>query len=81
MISNPSDAANVFKEDILSQHATGKPLYLTMDLGDSAEDRERAVLTFYKMANVEWACPLTFTLKGKLVTHTKLKTKKSHIFI
>nr|XP_033949350.1 uncharacterized protein LOC117454281 [Pseudochaenichthys georgianus] len=35
-----------------------------MDLGDSAEERERAVLTFYKKANVEWACPLTCTLKG-----------------
>ncbi|XP_034095626.1 uncharacterized protein LOC117561984 isoform X4 [Gymnodraco acuticeps] len=61
---DPTEAAKMFKEDILSQHATGKSLCLTMDLGDSAEERERAVLTFYKKANVEWACPLTCTLKG-----------------
>lgn len=59
----------MFKEDILSQHATGKSLCLTMDLGDNAEERERAVLTFYKKANVEWACPLTCTLKGNSVTN------------
>ncbi|XP_077953639.1 uncharacterized protein LOC120812556 [Gasterosteus aculeatus] len=64
ILSNPSDAAKTFKENILSQHATGKSLYLAMDLRDSAEDRERALLSFYKMANVEWACPLTCTLKG-----------------
>ncbi|KAF3841706.1 hypothetical protein F7725_023676 [Dissostichus mawsoni] len=50
---DPTGAAKMFKEDILSQHATGKSLCLTMDLGDSAEERERAVLTFYKKANVE----------------------------
>ncbi|KAF7653784.1 hypothetical protein LDENG_00078600 [Lucifuga dentata] len=30
----------------------------------SAEERERAILSFYKMANVDWACPLTCTPKG-----------------
>lgn len=43
-------------------------------------DRERALLSFYKMAHVEWACPLTCTLKGKLLTHTKLKIKDMFFF-
>ena len=64
MDPNPTEAAKRFKEDIFKTHATGKPLSLTMDLGDSAEERERAILSFYKMANVDWACPLTCTLKG-----------------
>ncbi|KAK0152018.1 hypothetical protein N1851_006588 [Merluccius polli] len=58
---NSTEAAKRFKEAILSQHATGKSLSLTMDLRDCAVDRERALLSFYKMANVEWACPLTCT--------------------
>lgn len=51
-----------------------------MDLRDSAVDRERALLSFYKMVHVEWACPLTCTLKGKLLTHTKLKIKDMFVF-
>ncbi|XP_031171600.1 uncharacterized protein LOC116061499 isoform X2 [Sander lucioperca] len=54
----------MFKDNILNLHATGKPLSLAMDLGDSAEDRERAILYFYKKAHVEWASTLTCTLKG-----------------
>lgn len=57
-------AAKRFEEDILNQHATGKPLSLAVDVGDSTEDREREILSFYKMAHVEWACPLTCTLRG-----------------
>ncbi|KAL1277175.1 hypothetical protein QQF64_023848 [Cirrhinus molitorella] len=59
----PKEAAKKFRDDILNKHATGKPLSLVMDLGDSAEDRERAILSFYKMACVDWASPLTCTLK------------------
>lgn len=58
-------AAKLFKEQLLNLHATGKPLSLTMDVGDSMEDREREILSFYKMAHVEWGCPLTCTLRGK----------------
>ncbi|XP_076842990.1 uncharacterized protein LOC143487750 [Brachyhypopomus gauderio] len=61
---DPKEAARRFKEDILNKHATGKPLSFSMDLRDSAEDRERAILSFYKMAHVEWASPLTCTLRG-----------------
>ncbi|CAB1431213.1 unnamed protein product [Pleuronectes platessa] len=62
--TNAKEAARAYKEAILSQHASRKALSLIMDLGDSAEDRERAILSFYKMAHVEWACPLTCTLIG-----------------
>lgn len=49
----------------MNLHATGKALSLTMDVGDSMEDREREILSFYKMAHVEWACPLPCTLREK----------------
>uniref|UniRef100_A0AAV2JPI3 Uncharacterized protein n=1 Tax=Knipowitschia caucasica TaxID=637954 RepID=A0AAV2JPI3_KNICA len=61
---DPTEAVKIFKQDILQKYSTGKPISLTIDLGDSAEDRERAILSFYKMAHVEWASPLICTLKG-----------------
>ncbi|MEQ2234775.1 hypothetical protein ILYODFUR_034839, partial [Ilyodon furcidens] len=58
------EAAKRFKEGLLGQHETEKTLSIVLDLGDSAEERERAILSFYKMAHVNWASPLTSTLKG-----------------
>ncbi|XP_074519367.1 uncharacterized protein LOC141785115 [Halichoeres trimaculatus] len=65
---DPTEASVKFKEEILNQHATAKPLSLVMDLRESAEERERAILSFYKMAHVDWASPLTCTLKGDPAT-------------
>nr|XP_055036497.1 G2/M phase-specific E3 ubiquitin-protein ligase-like [Misgurnus anguillicaudatus] len=64
MEPDPTEAVKGFRYQILNEHATRKPLNLVMDLGDSSEDRERAIISFYKMAHVEWASPLTCTLKG-----------------
>nr|XP_020483627.1 G2/M phase-specific E3 ubiquitin-protein ligase-like isoform X5 [Labrus bergylta] len=63
IIKEPTLAAQVFKDNLLSEHATGKPLKLKMDVRESEEDRERALLSFYKQQQ-EWACPLHCTLDG-----------------
>nr|XP_023670652.1 uncharacterized protein LOC111845454 isoform X2 [Paramormyrops kingsleyae] len=63
LIKEPAQAAKVFIENLLSEHASGKPLQLRMDLWDFEEDRERALLSFYKQQQ-EWACPLHCTLDG-----------------
>ena len=64
LIEEPSQAAKVFKENLLKEHASGTPLRMKMDLRDSEEDRERELLLFYKQQQ-EWACPLHCTLVGK----------------
>ncbi|XP_051989522.1 uncharacterized protein LOC127648798 isoform X2 [Xyrauchen texanus] len=61
---DPTEALKKYREIILRKHETGKELSLQMDMRESPEDRERAILTFYKTANVEWACPLKCTLHG-----------------
>ncbi|XP_076877915.1 uncharacterized protein LOC143526957 [Brachyhypopomus gauderio] len=61
---NPAYAAKKFRDSLLQKYETGKPLHLQMDLRDTPADRERAILSFYKMANIDWACPLSCTLKG-----------------
>ncbi|XP_072563412.1 G2/M phase-specific E3 ubiquitin-protein ligase-like [Paramormyrops kingsleyae] len=63
LIKEPAQAAKVFIENLLSEHASGKPLQLRMDLWNFEEDRERALLSFYKQQQ-EWACPLHCTLDG-----------------
>ncbi|XP_077947846.1 uncharacterized protein LOC120823632 [Gasterosteus aculeatus] len=65
IIEEPTQAAKVFKENLLREHATGKPLRMKMDVRESEEDRERELLLFYKQQQ-EWACPLHCTLVGDL---------------
>ncbi|KAK1172655.1 hypothetical protein AOXY_G5289 [Acipenser oxyrinchus oxyrinchus] len=59
---DPTRAAWLFKRTLLSHHETGKPLNLRMDIRESLEDQERALMTFYKAP--KWACPLKCTLEG-----------------
>ncbi|KAK0145252.1 hypothetical protein N1851_015848 [Merluccius polli] len=63
LIKEPAQAAKVFKENLLKEHASGTPLRMKMDVSDSEEDRERDLLLFYKRQQ-EWACPLHCILVG-----------------
>lgn len=63
LIKDPAQAAKVFRENLLREDASGTPLQLRMDVRDSEEDRDRALLSFYKQQQ-EWACPLHCTLHG-----------------
>ncbi|MEQ2293323.1 hypothetical protein AMECASPLE_032153, partial [Ameca splendens] len=63
LAKDPAQAAKRFKQKMLSEHASGKSLELKMDVKDTEEDRERALLSFYKHEH-QWACPLLSTLEG-----------------
>ncbi|KAM8746300.1 uncharacterized protein AB9X84_017210 isoform 3-T3 [Acanthopagrus schlegelii] len=53
VLKDPAQAAKVFKENLLREHASGKPLRMMMDVRDSEEDRERELVLFYKQQQ-EW---------------------------
>ncbi|XP_067223162.1 uncharacterized protein [Chanodichthys erythropterus] len=59
-----TEASKKYRQNLFKTHESGKELSFQMDMRESPEDRERAILSFYKMANVEWACPLKCTLHG-----------------
>lgn len=56
LIKDSAQAARDFKQNLLWEHGSGKPLQLKMDVRDSEEDRERALLKFYKQ--VHFTAPL-----------------------
>nr|XP_046267505.1 uncharacterized protein LOC124071110 [Scatophagus argus] len=63
LIKEPAEAAKVFKQNLLREHANGETLKMKMDIRDSEEEREQQLLSFYKQQQ-EWACPLNCTLAG-----------------
>lgn len=46
LIKEPTQASKVFKENLRRELASGKPLKMKMDVGDSEEDKERELLSF-----------------------------------
>ena len=56
-------AAQIFKSKILSENENKKALMLRMDLGNSPEDQERSLISFYKAPKTEWPNPLTCRLE------------------
>ncbi|MEQ2281980.1 hypothetical protein AMECASPLE_035849 [Ameca splendens] len=76
---DPSEAAERFKEGLFSQHETEKTLSIVLDLGDSAE--ERTILSFYKMAHVNWTSPLTCTLKKDPATSSQQSCPNSSMVL
>ncbi|XP_034536180.1 uncharacterized protein LOC117810445 isoform X2 [Notolabrus celidotus] len=60
----PSRAAWFYREAMLQNHASGKPLRLHFDLGDSNSDQDLAFIAFYKACKVDWASPLQWRLEG-----------------
>uniref|UniRef100_A0AAV2MIL1 Uncharacterized protein n=1 Tax=Knipowitschia caucasica TaxID=637954 RepID=A0AAV2MIL1_KNICA len=79
LIKEPAQAAKVYKESLLREHASGEPLRMKMDVRDSDEDRERELLTFYKRQQ-EWACPLRCTLIGGMGVHYCLRVNLTTSF-
>ncbi|XP_077941209.1 uncharacterized protein LOC144385299 isoform X2 [Gasterosteus aculeatus] len=65
IVNEELDRKETDSENLLREHATGKPLRMKMDVRESEEDRERELLLFYKQQQ-EWACPLHCTLVGDL---------------
>lgn len=58
-------AVHSFIQSLLKEHKAEKPLHLHMDMRQDLEEREKALLCFYKRPNTDWACPFECTLHGK----------------
>ena len=54
-ILNASSAATLFRRNLLREQELEKPIRFSMDIESDNEDREKAVLTFYKSKRTK--CP------------------------
>lgn len=67
-IMNASSAATLFRRVILREQQLEIPLRFKMDLHSDVEEREKAVIAFYKTQRTKWASPLHCVLEGKNVS-------------
>lgn len=65
---NASSAATLFRRVILREQQLEIPLHFSMDLHSDVEEREKAVISFYKTQRTKWASPLHCVLGGKNVS-------------
>ncbi|XP_049434738.1 uncharacterized protein LOC125890240 isoform X1 [Epinephelus fuscoguttatus] len=63
-IPDQAKAAQVYRKTALEIHASGKPLYLRIDIRSSQLDQEMALIAFYKACSAEWVNPLQCRLEG-----------------
>lgn len=63
-ILDPCLASALFCRNLRRQHSNEKPLHFYLDLKESPEDQDRAILSFYKAKGVNWAAPLKCILQG-----------------
>uniref|UniRef100_A0A9J7XWT8 HECT domain-containing protein n=1 Tax=Cyprinus carpio carpio TaxID=630221 RepID=A0A9J7XWT8_CYPCA len=63
-IMNASSAATLFRRVILREQQLEIPLRFSMDLHSDVEEREKAVIAFYKTQRTKWASPLHCVLEG-----------------
>lgn len=57
-------AAQMFRNYKLKDADQKPTLVLTLDLHNTEEERERAIISFYKQTNVDWTRPFEVCLKG-----------------
>lgn len=65
---NASSTATLFRRVILREQKLEIPLRFKMDLHSDVEEREKAVIAFYKTQRTKWASPLHCVLEGKNVS-------------
>ena len=54
----------MFQTHVLKDADQKPTLKLTLDMHVTEEDRERAIIGFYKQTNVDWTRPFEVELKG-----------------
>ncbi|CAL8388583.1 unnamed protein product [Boreogadus saida] len=59
-------AAKMFQTHLLKDADQKPTLMLTLDMHVTEEDRERAIIGFYKQTNIDWTRPFEVQLKGML---------------
>ncbi|CAL8350489.1 unnamed protein product [Boreogadus saida] len=57
-------AAKMFQTHLLKDADQKPTLMLTLDMHVTEEDRERAIIGFYKQTNIDWTRPFEVQLKG-----------------
>uniref|UniRef100_A0A8C2H3U6 HECT domain-containing protein n=1 Tax=Cyprinus carpio TaxID=7962 RepID=A0A8C2H3U6_CYPCA len=63
-VQGPIKAAELYRQSVIQDHASEKPLYMHLDLTSSISDQEASLIAFYKACNAKWACPLKTRLEG-----------------
>lgn len=63
-IPDSSKAISECAKNALHVHEMENPLLLTMDVRQSVSEQDKALISFYKRPNVEWARPLECRLEG-----------------
>lgn len=71
-------AASIYTKELLCQHETRKPLFMTMDLRMDREDQDRDLIAFYKQTGIEWASPVKCRLEGAIKSITALTVTASY---
>lgn len=66
-------AARLFIRSLRKDYEQGEPLTLRLDLRESPQDRDRAILSFYKQPRVQWANPLQCRLDGTFLLYLHFK--------
>ena len=74
-ILNASSAATLFRRRLLREQELEKPICFSMDIESDVEDREKAVLAFYKSKRMKWAAPLHCVLEGRNIYLSILYTR------
>ena len=74
-IFNASSAATLFRRCLLREQGLEKPIRFSMDIESGVEDREKAVLAFYKIKRTKWAAPLHCVLEGHNIYSSILYTR------
>ncbi|KAJ8270424.1 hypothetical protein GJAV_G00114420 [Gymnothorax javanicus] len=57
-------AASIYRRQMLTSAQERPDLVATLDMAGTEEDRERQILSFYKLPAIDWTSPFSVTLKG-----------------
>lgn len=68
IVSDPKHAGWLFSQELLHRYKDSRSLSLSLDLRQSREEQDQALVSFYKSDGAQWAAPLTCMLKGRLKT-------------
>lgn len=62
-ITDPKEAADVFRKQLLRAEEQEQPLRFILDLREDVEEQDREIISFYKRPNVNWARPFSCILR------------------
>ena len=74
-ILNASSAATLFRRRLLREQELETPIRFSIDIETDVQDREAAVIAFYKQKRTTWAAPLHCVLEGRNIYLSILYTR------